>query len=875
MGQEINSRGQRRKLREQQKKQKKPMKVWLKRLLIAIVSVGIVLFIAGAGLFAYYAATAPDLDEELLKDPVSSKFYDSDGKVFYTMGLEKREHVAYEDIPKDMRDAILATEDVRFFSHHGIDFYRLGGAILANLRHGFGAQGASTLTQQVIKNSFLQNEKTLKRKAQEAYLAIQLEREYTKEEIFEMYFNKVLMSGRIYGYGTASKYFYGKELKDLKLEEMALLAGMSQLPNAYNPFKYPENAEKRRNTVLGLMYQHKKITKEQMEEAKKVDVEVGLLPENKRTTASTSKYDAFIDVVLKELAENGDGKSLEEGINVYTTLDSSAQKIVESTMNSDIFPTKEIKSGMAVVDTETGAIVAIGGGRNYGPERGLNYAEAIKNQPGSTMKPIMDYGPAIENLKYSTGQTITDEKMFYTGTTKQINNFDKLYKGDMTLREALYTSRNVPAIKLFKEVGVEKTKKFINNLGIEADELYESEAIGGGKISLSPIEMAGAYAAFGNNGIYTAPHSIKKIVYRDGKTAKSYTPDPTPAMNDYTAYMVTDMLRDVVGSKPGAPGTTAAIPGLDIAGKTGTTNYAVDEFQKYNLPESAVPDSWFAGYSSKYSISVWSGYTNRKDPITTSDERLLPQRLFKTVMSQISANTTTPNFKKPNSVVEAKIVKGSKPLQLASSSTPADRTSTELFVKGTLPTKTAPVEEVEKLDAPTDLKATFDGEANAINLTWAHKEPKDKSVSFEVSVSVDGGGEQKLTQTSDKTYTYGTPQDGKTYVFYVRAIADDEKSEAASTSIQIQEAPPEEEVTPPDENEQPEVPEVPVVPEEPNEGDNGNNNPDNGTGTPPVDNNDGIKPDEDEVEEEVDTSGTNDDTSNDNKQATNSNDQHQ
>ncbi|ETT81113.1 transglycosylase domain-containing protein [Viridibacillus sp. FSL R5-0477] len=871
MGQEINSREQRRKMREQQqKKQKKPMKVWLKRLLIAIVSVGIVLFIAGATLFAYYAATAPDLDEELLKDPVSSQFYDSDGKVFYTMGLEKREHVAYEDIPTEMRDAILATEDVRFFSHHGIDFYRLGGAILANLRHGFGAQGASTLTQQVIKNSFLQNEKTLKRKAQEAYLAIQLEREYSKEEIFEMYFNKVLMSGRIYGYGTASKYFYGKELKDLKLEEMALLAGMSQLPNAYNPFKYPEYAEKRRNTVLGLMYQHKKITKEQMEAAKKVDVEVGLLPENKRKTASTSKYDAYIDVVLKELAENGDGKLLEEGINVYTTLDSSAQKIVETTMNSDIFPTKEIQSGMAVVDTETGAIVAIGGGRDYGPERGLNYAEAIKNQPGSTMKPIMDYGPAIENLKYSTGQTITDEKMFYTGSSKQINNFDKMYKGDMTLREALYTSRNVPAVKLLKEVGTDKAKKFINNLGIEADEIYESDAIGGGKISLSPIEMAGAYAAFGNNGIYTTPHSIKKIVYRDGKTAKSYTPDPTPAMNDYTAYMVTDMLRDVVGPKYGASGTAAAIPGLDIAGKTGTTNYGADEFQKYNLPESAVPDSWFAGYSSKYSISVWSGYTNRKDPITTTDERLLPQRLFKTVMSQISANTTTPNFKKPNSVVEAKIVKGSKPLQLASSSTPADRTSTELFVKGTVPTNTAPVEEVEKLEAPTDLKATFDEEANAINLSWAHKEPKDKSVSFEVSVSVDGGGEQKLTQTSDKAYTYSTPQDGKTYVFSVIAIADDEKSAAASTSIQIKTAPPEEEVTPPEENEQPEVPEIPVVPEEPTEDDNGNNNPDNGT--PPVDNNDGIKPDEDE--EEVDTSGTNDDNSNDNKQAINSNDQY-
>ncbi|MBK3496768.1 penicillin-binding protein [Viridibacillus sp. YIM B01967] len=859
-------------MQEQQKNQKKPMKVWLKRLFIAVISVGIVIFIAGAIVFAYYAATAPELDEELLKDPVSSQFFDSNGKVFYTMGLEKREHVEYEDIPEEMRDAILATEDVRFFKHHGIDFYRLGGALLANLRHGFGAQGASTLTQQVIKNSFLQNEKTIKRKAQEAYLAIQLEREYSKEEIFEMYFNKVLMSGRIYGYGTASKYFYGKELKDLKLEEKALLAGMSQLPNSYNPFKYPEYAEKRRNTVLGLMYQHKKITKEQMEAAKKVDIEVGLLPENKRKTVAASKYDAFIDVVLKELAENGDGKSLEEGINVYTTLNTSAQKIVESAMNSDLFPTEDIQSGMAVVNTETGAIEAIGGGRNYGPERGLNYAEAIKNQPGSAMKPLIDYGPAIENLKWSTGQTLTDEKMFYTGSSKQINNYDKLYKGDMTIREALYNSRNVPAVKTLKAVGADNAKKFINNLGVEADEIHEPDAIGGGKISLSPIEMAGAYAAFGNNGIYTTPHSIKKIVYRDGKTAKSYTPDPTPAMSDFTAYMVTDMLRDVVGTKYGASGTTAAVPGIDIAGKTGTTNYGADEFQKYNLPDSSVPDSWFAGYSSKYSISVWSGYKNRKDPITTNDERLLPQRLFKTVMQQISDNTTTPNFKKPNSVVEAKIVKGSNPLKLAGSNTPASMTSTELFVKGTIPTSTAPVEEEKKeLAAPSDLKASFDEEANAINLSWSHKAPKDTSVSFEVSVSVDGRGSQKLTQTNDMTYTYATPQDGKTYVFSIVAVADDEKSEAATTSIQIQASPPDEEITPPEEIEVPEPPTETEDPADNQNGDNGNEKPnenDNTNNENPSDNdNNAVKPEDEE--EEVDTNATDDDFSNDKSQTGN------
>ncbi|MGG0655619.1 PBP1A family penicillin-binding protein [Rummeliibacillus pycnus] len=834
MDQEVNSRQQRKQLEEQQRRRhtknkgprepkgpKGPKRSLIKKIIIAILALFIAIFAIGATVFAIYAAQAPKLDEELLKDPVSSKFYDANGKVFYTMGDQQREHVNYEDIPVGMRDAIIATEDSRFFEHHGIDFIRLGGSVLANFRYGFGAQGGSTLTQQVIKNSFLTGEKTLKRKAQEAYLSVQLEREYSKEEIFEMYFNKVLMSGRIYGFGTAAKYFYGKDLKDLTLDEEALLAGMPQAPNAYNPFKNPERAEKRRNIVLGLMYQHKKITKEQMEAAQKVDVKKGLLPESKRKTASTSKYDAYIDVVLKELAENGDEKALEEGVNVYTTLDPNAQKIVEKTMNNAAnFPTKDIQAGLSVIDTQTGAIVAVGGGRDYGPERGFNYAEALTNrQPGSTMKPLIDYGPAIENLKWSTGKTIVDEPMTYTGTDQQINNFDHQYKGTITIRQALYNSRNIPAVKTFKEVGTDKTKAFVKNLGIDANNITESDAIGGGKITLSPIEMAGAYAAFGNNGIYTKPHAIKKIVYRDGKTAKSYTPDPVPAMSDYTAYMVTDMLRDVVGYKYGASGTAAGIPGLDVAGKTGTTNYSSQQFSDYGLPDSAVPDSWFAGYTSKYSIAVWSGYADYKVPITTSAERVLPQQLFRTVMSQISAYTQTPNFQQPNSVV---------------------RVGNELYVKGQQPVSyTPPVEnkDNQKLNAPTGLKASYDANSKAINLTWSHKASGDQAPKFKVSVSVDGGGSQALTETSSNSFTYNGAEDGKTYLFSVVAVAGDKTSDAATTSIQIQAPTPEPDPTPPDQSETPTPPDQSENPNPPTDGNNQGNTDSNGDNTNPDQNN--------------------------------------
>ncbi|MFL0504451.1 PBP1A family penicillin-binding protein [Ureibacillus sp. 179-F W5.1 NHS] len=805
----------------QKKKQKKPASSWIKRIIITILIIGVVGLLGGAGLFAYYASSAPELDEELLKDPISSEFYDKNGELFAKIGAEDRKYVEYDDIPQEMIDAILATEDSRFFDHFGLDIWRLGSAVIANVTQGFGAQGASTITQQVVKNSFLSNDKKLKRKAQEAWLAIQLEKHYSKEEIFEMYFNKVLMSGRVYGFGTAAEYFFGKELDELELDEMALLAGIPQSPNNYNPFKNPDRAKARRDLVLDLMVQHEKISEEQAAEAKKVEIASRVLPEEERQTVTGTKYDAFLDVVLEELEENGDGEALAEGIKVYTTLDPNAQSVVENIMNdSENFPTEDIQSGVSVIDTKTGEIRAIGGGRNYGAERGWNYADDLKDrQPGSTMKPLLDYGPAIENLKWSTGQTIVDEKMTYSNSDKVITNWDNKYLGTMTVREALYQSRNVPAVKTLQEVGTDAAKEFISKLGIETEDVYESDAIGGGAIYMSPIQMAAAYAAFGNNGIYNEPTTIKEVEYRDG-SKKSYKSQPEVAMSDYTAYMVTDILRDVLSDKPGASGSAAAVPGLDIAGKTGTTNYSPEDFDKFNLPSSSVPDSWFAGYTTNYSIAIWSGYSQRSEPITTWDERRLPQRLFKSIMSQISDDVETSDFKKPNSVVEATIEVGTNPLQLASEYTPNELRRTELFVKGTEPSQVSEKYEEIELDAPTKLQAKYNEEGSTVDLTWDFKAPKgneDLDVSFEVSMTVDQEQPVVVNTTSDKQLQIPNIEPGRNYTFSVVAVSDDIRSEPATVSIFIE-----------NKIEEPEV----EKPENPNNGNNGdgNENNDNGNG---------------------------------------------
>lgn len=479
---------------------------------------------------------------------------------------------------------------------------------------------------------------------------------------------------------------------------------------------------------------------------------------------------------------------LSEGVKIHTALDPKAQQSVENALNtSDLFESETMQAGMTVVDSKTSAIVAIGGGRNYS---GLdwNFASDQKRQPGSVIKPILSYGPAIENFSWSTGNTVVDEPYNYKGTNTAIRNVDGKYLGAMTIREALYKSRNIPAIKVFEEVGTQKAGAFARDLGLPYDKLNSSNALGGGEYDFSTVQMAGAYSAFANGGIYTKPHAIQKITFRDGTAAPNITPESEIVMKDSTAYMVTDILRDVLTS---GTGTKASISGLDIAGKTGTTNYPSEIIQKNGLKNTDVPDSWFAGYTTNYTIAVWGGYEKYATPITTYDKgRYVPQNLFKMVMSDISAGKDTARFQKPNSVEEATIEYGSNPLVLASKTTPDSLKRTELFVRGTAPTEMAE-EEILELEAPTSLTAQYDIDTNSIELNWAHNAPDTDSIDgvieFTIFANVDGGDMQEMTTTQDASFTFTGVESGRTYAFSVVAKLGELESPPATTSLQIEE----------------------------------------------------------------------------------------
>ncbi|MBM7584311.1 penicillin-binding protein 1A [Bacillus pakistanensis] len=791
MAGEYKSREEKRKAQQTSKKNmpkgKGKNRSLFKKIIISLFLIGIVGMLAGAGLFAYYASNAPKLNEELLKDPIASDIYDMNGDLITTVGKEKRDYVNYDDIPSLMEDAILATEDNRFYKHNGIDLIRLGGAVVANITQGFGSEGASTLTQQVIKRSFLSPEKTLERKAQEAWLAIKLEQEYTKEEIFEMYFNKVYMSDGIHGFGTAAKHYFGKDLKDLELHEAALLAGMPQSPNNYNPFEEPETAKKRRDIVLSLMHQHKKITKEEMEKAQNMPVKDSLIPKEEREKATGDKYSAFIDAVIDEVDKMGDYNLFSDGLKVYTTLDPNAQKRVEQILNGEAidfeYPTRHeapMQAGITLMDTKTGEIRAIGGGRERGDvKRGFNFAIDSKRQPGSTIKPLIDYAPAIEYLDWSTYHQINDEPYEYS-TGQEIGNWDGQYKGNISIREALWDSRNVPAVKTLQEVGLDKAKGFVANLGLNFENVYESYALGGISPGVNTVQMAGSYAAFGNKGVYNKPHTVKKVVLRDGETEVKNTEEPQTAMKSSTAYMITDMLKDVIYKSNGT-GIYAAVPGLPMAGKSGTTNYTDEDRENYGITDTReAPDSWFVGYTTNYTASVWTGYEERKYSLNPR-ERRIAQYITADIMSYVHEGIETADFEKPANVVESPVEIGSSPAKLPSDFTPENRISYELFLKGTAPQKVS--KEFDRIDAPAGLKAKYDQKANKITLKWDYK--KDKDVHFEVSASINGGASQVLTTTKEKGLNIENIQPGSQYSFEVVAISGDQRSDPATTSIEV------------------------------------------------------------------------------------------
>jgi penicillin-binding protein 1A len=783
MSDQYKSREERRKALQGNSRSNSSGSSLFKKVLFSLLALFVVGTIAGGVTFAVLVSDAPSLDEEKMKTPYSSIVYDKDGNEIAEIGSEKRTYVPIKDIPDNVKNAFLATEDARFYDHHGIDPIRIGGALLANVTGGFGSEGGSTITQQVVKNSLLSHEKTLKRKVQEVWLSLQLERQYSKDEILEMYLNRIYFSPRAYGVGKAAEEFFGvTDLKDLTVEQAAVLAGMPQSPNNYNPIKNPERAEQRRNVVLSLMAKHGFISKEEYAKAKKAPITEGVVSEETYAkNTSSNKYSGFVEQVVEEVKNKAGVDVGADGLKIHTTLDPDAQSYVEDMLNGNsVGFTDGMQAGITLLDTKTGAIRAIGGGRNI-PSGGYNYAIDAKRQPGSSIKPLLDYGPAIEYNKWSTYEQIKDEPYTYSQGTP-INNFDNGYKGWMTAREALAQSRNIPALKAFQSTKEDEKREFVKNLGIDIQgPIYEAYSIGGfgdrKNPGFSSLEMAGAYSAFGNNGYYNEPHAVTSIEFNDG-TKMDLTPESEPAMSDYTAFMITDMLKTAVQT---GTGRAAQVPGVTVAGKTGTTNFTAEERQKYNISKSGARDSWFVGYTPQYTAAVWTGMgknDQNKVHLTTSEQQMA-KLAFKKLITHVDDGSGS--FKKPDSVVPVDIEKGSNPPVKASEYTPESLRVTEYFVRGSAPSKVST--KYEKPDKPENLSVNYDEASKSVTLNWSYSGSEDAV--FDVKQSIDDGGYAEIQKTGEKSAVIPNVQPGSVYRFQVTAISDDNRSDTASTMIEI------------------------------------------------------------------------------------------
>lgn len=604
----------------------------LKYLLITGVSLAIIVALAGGGLFAYYISSAPKLSEKELKSTNSSLIYDVNNNLIADLGSEKRENVSADNIPLNLVNAITSIEDKRFFKHRGVDIYRIIGAAFNNIFRG-STQGGSTLDQQLIKLAYFSTsaaDQNFKRKAQEAWLALQLERKYTKQEILTFYINKVFMGNGNYGMLTAAKSYFGKDLKDLSIAQLALLAGIPQAPSQYDPYTNPEAAQSRRDTVLSEMFEDKNITKKEYDVAIATPVTDGLQP-----LTSSSSFEPYLDNYIKQVIEQVNSKTGQDiysaGLKVYTNVNPEIQQYLWNIYNTDYYvsyPDTDLQVASTVIDVNTGKVIAQLGARNQDTSvsLGTNQAVLTDRDWGSAMKPITDYAPAIEKGIYkSTAATTNDNKYYWPGTSTQFYNWDRQYYGTMTIQQAVMQSRNVPAVKALEAVGLNEAKSFLSGLGINYPELYYSNAISSStsdssqEYGASSEKMAAAYAAFANGGIYYEPQYVNKIEFSDG-TTQTFESTGKRAMKETTAYMMTTMLKTVLTY---GTGTEAYVSGMYQAGKTGTSNYSDDELPQieaatglYNSSVGTMaPDELFVGYTNQYAMAVWTGYKNRSTPI--------------------------------------------------------------------------------------------------------------------------------------------------------------------------------------------------------------------------------------------------------------------
>ena len=671
-----------------------------KKILTIILGLAIFGVFAAMAFMIYIVISTGNFDPEALKNQDQTVVYDKDGNIFATLGAEKRESVEYDELPQVLIDALIATEDSRFYEHNGVDMARFLKATALNLMGKDDAGGASTLTMQTVKNNLTKKDskennkiKKIIRKFQDVYLSVFfMENKYSKNEILEMYVNYSCLVGRI-----------------------------------YDPYKHPEAAEKRRNTVLTLMVRHGYITEEEKNMATDVSIESMLAG-----GSGLGEYEGYLDTVIQEVKDKtGDDPSL-VSMKIYTALDRSIQDGINKVLSGEdhTWADDSVQAGIAITNVNDCTIVAIGAGRNR-TAGDWNYATQALRQPGSTAKPIFDYGPGFEYNDFSTYTLFNDEPWTYTNGP-EIGNWDGSYQGLITLRQALSVSRNIPALKAFQQVDKKNIVTFVNGLGIDvaystksenykknenngSDNLInEAYSIGGMSYGVTPLDMAEAYAAFANGGYHIETHAVTKIEYRSSGKTVDFSVDKEKTMADSTAYLMNNVLQYAVehGFNGGA-----RVYGSTVAAKTGTSNLSDDVCRAKGIPIGAVNDLWTVAYTPEYSVALWYGYEKVDKNHYLGGASAPKDAVMRSVMKYVPKTTKT--WEMPSSVVAVTVEKETWPAKLPSEYTPDDMKITEYFKKGTQPTEIS--ERYAKLPDVTNLKSSKT--IGGYKLTWNWKKP--------------------------------------------------------------------------------------------------------------------------------------------------------
>jgi penicillin-binding protein 2A len=577
--------------------------------------------------FAFLAATA---NVETLKEGLrqSTVIYDKDGDAAASLAANRAEGANIEELPDYVGNAVVAIEDERFYKHNGFDIKGIARAFFSNLFAGRITGGGSTITQQLAKNALLSPEQTYKRKAEELFLAVEIEKNYKKDDILQMYLNQVYFGSGAWGIEQAANKYFSKTPQEITISESALLAGLLQSPSALDPYNHYERAMERRNVVLGKMKEHKMISEQEYKDAvnEKIELKEGTRSKQER------KYPYYVDAVLDE-AINKYGLTQEEiftrGYKIYTEMDQNLQSSLENVYDRDsIFPPgmngEIVQSGAVLMDPQTGGVRGLVGGRGEHVFRGFNRATHIKAQPGSTLKPLAVYTPALEE-GYSPTSMLKDEPVTYGDYTPA--NASGKYSGEVSMYKAVEESINVPAVWLLNEIGLNKGLDSLERFGIplEKEDEYLGIALGGMRKGISPLKLAEAYATFPNDGKRHDAHLITKIVGPTGSIIAERERKTVKVTTKTISNQMTSMLLNVVES---GTGSATKMEGVQIAGKTGSTQLPYNDI-------NGTKDQWFVGYTPNLVGAVWLGYdrTDREHYLSkSSSETAVP--VFRAIMEE-------------------------------------------------------------------------------------------------------------------------------------------------------------------------------------------------------------------------------------------------